>query len=60
MLTAEFGCPGNGYVLDFEGVYYFIVTCPDLDFGMAQHLNAGDHAQSFRGSPLYMASLCHL
>ena len=21
---------------------------------MAQHLNAGDHAESFRGSPLYM------
>ncbi|XP_065912343.1 serine/threonine-protein kinase ULK3-like isoform X2 [Dysidea avara] len=25
------------------------------DFGMAQNLNTGDHADSFRGSPLYMA-----
>ena len=28
-----------------------------LDFGMVQHLNSGDHAQSFRGSPLYMVSV---
>ncbi len=25
-----------------------------LDFGMAQHLRAGDSSESFRGSPLYM------
>lgn len=25
------------------------------DFGMAQHLDSSDHADSFRGSPLYMA-----
>lgn len=25
-----------------------------VDFGMAQHLSPGDHAASFRGSPLYM------
>ena len=25
-----------------------------IDFGMAQHLDSSDHADSFRGSPLYM------
>ena len=25
------------------------------DFGMVQHLDSGDHADLFRGSPLYMA-----
>ena len=36
-----------------------IPTCVYVftDFGMAQHLNAGDHAESFRGSPLYMVCL---
>ena len=30
-----------------------------IDFGMAQHLDTGDHADSFRGSPLYMVGIVY-
>ena len=37
-----------------------MLSCEYLaDFGMAQHLSMGDHADSFRGSPLYMVWFLH-
>ena len=37
---------------------YLHVLSSTADFGMAQHLRAGDFGESFRGSPLYMVNQC--